>query len=234
MSSLDRAINSGMATCVAEIVTLPICTIKTVYQNTDSKSISHTVRNIYTIRGIPGFYNASGPAIIAQIISTSLKYVFYRKLEDERLPHTNKFINGALSGAMASIFTHPIDVIKVHWQMGGKIPIHSPKIFYRGYSKTITKATVSASLYFPLTDYFKTYIDNIAIASLCSAIISIMVTHPIDYLKTRHIYGMPLFEGWNPITYYKGLTLNMARILPHFVITMTGIDLMEKYITKSR
>jgi hypothetical protein len=234
MSSLDRAINSAVATGVAEIITLPICTIKTVYQNTDSKSILQTVKHIYNTRGIPGFYKASVPAISSQIFSSSLKYVFYRKLEDENLPHTNKFINGALSGAMASIFTHPIDVIKVHWQMGDTLPIHSPKIFYRGYSKTITKATVSASLYFPLTDYFKTHTDNIAIASLCSAVISIMVTHPIDYLKTRHIYGLSLFEGWNPITYYKGLSLNMARILPHFVIMMTGIDLMEKYVTHSR
>jgi hypothetical protein len=234
MSSFDRVINSATATCVAEIVTLPICTLKTVYQNTNSKSIIETAKNIYVKTGIAGFYKASVPAIMSQMFSTSSKYTFYKKLEDANLPYTNKIVNGLLSGIMASIFTHPIDVVKIHWQMNDSlkqgIKENGLGVFYRGYSKTLSKVSMGSALFFPLTDHFKQTTDNIMLASLYAGFVSTLIIHPLDYLKTRHIYNQPLFQGFNPMFYYKGLTLNMMRILPHFVIVMTGIDVMNKYV----
>ena len=235
MSSIDRVVNSAIATGVAEIVTLPICTLKTVYQNTSSVSFVESAKKIYITSGIKGFYKASVPAIMSQMFSTSSKYAFYRKLEDMQLPYTNKIVNGVLGGIMSTLFTHPIDVIKIHWQMGDSLKTaikqNGVNLFYRGYSKSFGKVIVGSSLFFPLTDYFKNITNNnIVLASLCSAFVSTLIMHPLDYLKTRHVYGQQLFQGWNPIYYYKGLTLNMIRILPHFVIVMTGIDLMEKYV----
>ena len=79
MSSIDRVVNSAIATGVAEIVTLPICTLKTVYQNTSSVSFVESAKKIYITSGIKGFYKASVPAIMSQMFSTSSKYAFYRK-----------------------------------------------------------------------------------------------------------------------------------------------------------
>lgn len=136
---------------------MPICTLKTVYQNTNSDSIVKTAKNIYAKSGLSGFYKASVPAILSQMFSTSTKYTFYKKLEDAKIPHTNSVMNGLLSGILSSVFTHPIDVVKIHWQMndGVKKSIRTDgmRVFYRGYSKTLGKVSVDSSLFFPLTNF---------------------------------------------------------------------------------
>ena len=47
MNNLENFKNSAIATAIAEVATLPICTIKTNYQNTNSTSIIQTIKNIY-------------------------------------------------------------------------------------------------------------------------------------------------------------------------------------------
>ena len=237
-------IASTSATCLAEIATLPICTLKTNYQNSGSSSIIETFKSILNKNGIKGFYRASGWAISSQILSTSTKYVFYRKI-GERV--NNKFISGAMSGFMGSLMTHPFDVLKMHYQMNihfiPELRKEGPKIFYRGYSKTITKAIGGSILFFPLfdkfNDYYKNnkYTNNVPIisgmAAISSSIISTTIMQPVDYMKTRHIMN----NNYNHIVsnrsikpYFKGLSLNLLRVVPHFVITMTSIKLIESYI----
>lgn len=218
--------NSVIATGVAEFLTLPICTCKTVYQNSNHNSIKYTVNDIYSRLGIKGFYQASLPAISSQIFSTSSKYVLYRKLESSKVLSDNKFINGAISGVVSSLFTHPLDFIRVHWQMNADFQVKHFDALYRGYSKTFSKVIVGSSLFFPLTDLAKTKTDNIILASLLSGIVSTIVIQPIDYLKTRHIYGLSLYSE-SP---YKGLSLNLLRVVPHFMIVMTCIDFLDKKI----
>jgi len=52
--------------------------------------------------------------------------------------------------------------------------------------------------------------------------------HPVDYLKTRHMAGLNLYSGWNPLIYYRGLSINLMRIVPHFMITMGVIEWMKE------
>ena len=63
-------------------------------------------------------------------------------------------INGSLAGISSSVFTHPIEFIKIHKQMNksiiGEIKIHGFGVLYRGYSKSFTKAAVGSSLFLPL------------------------------------------------------------------------------------
>jgi hypothetical protein len=138
------------------------------------------------------------------------------------------------SGIASSVITHPFDAIKIHLQMGTsfvpEIRRHGYLIMYRGYSKTFSKVCVGSSLFFPIYDHSKMYFGNNFLASITSSVISTFIMHPIDYLKTRHIYGLPLYQGWNPLIYYKGLLLNMARIVPNFVIIMTSIEYFKKKI----
>lgn len=58
-----HVVESSLGTGVAEILTLPICTIKTNYQNTNKVSILETISQIRSNYGIRGFYNASGDII---------------------------------------------------------------------------------------------------------------------------------------------------------------------------
>jgi hypothetical protein len=226
---------SSFATIIAEFATLPICTIKTNYQNTNSNSIINTTKELYQTNGFKSFYQAFIPAMCSQMISTSSKFVFYKYLEDKKLVKNftgYKFINGAIAGLTSTILTHPLDNIKIHHQMNksivSEIKSSGIKVLYRGYSKTISKIIVSSSLFFPLYDYYLDYIkkQNIkydyVLASGLSGFTTTLITHPIDYLKTRHIYGHAnLYDSSNIFNYYKGISLNMMRIVPSFIITMS-------------
>ena len=231
--NFDNLKKSALATAFAEVVTLPICTIKTQYQNTSSNSIYATALQIYKKEGLPGFYKASVPAILSQTFSTSSKYVLYRYLEEKQ--YAGKMINGMVSGLISSLFTHPIDSVKIHWQM--RTPFlpeyykHGPGLLYRGYTKTVGKMLVSSSLFFPMYDYFYEKSNkNAALAAFGSAMTSTTIMQPLDYLKTRHIYGLQLYQGLHPSIYYKGLSLNLFRVVPHFMIVMTSIEYLNKWL----
>lgn len=227
--AIKHIVSSASATCVAEVATLPICTLKTNYQNTNHVSIQNTVRNIWHKHGIWGFYNASGLAIASQMLSTTTKYTWYQTLKDHI---DNKFVAGAMSGALASLITHPVDVIKIHYQMhtpfGPEFKRYGPFLLYRGYSKTLSKSMLGSLCFFPLYDTFNDHFNNPFIASMSSAVISTTIMQPIDYMKTRHVYGQSYFMGWHPRPYFKGLSLNLARIVPHFTLTMTMIEYFKR------
>lgn len=231
ITPIKHIISSATATGIAEIVTLPLCTIKTNFQNTNGISVRETCKHIYSKYGMKGFYNASGWAITSQILSTTTKYTWYQILKDYT---PNVFVAGATSGVLSSLLTHPLDVLKIHYQM------HTPflpelnkyglRLFYRGYSKTLTKSTFGSIFFFPLYDIFKLHVHNNTLAAMMSAIISTTCMQPIDYMKTRHIYGQPFFSGWNIRPYFKGLSLNLMRVVPHFMVTMTVIEQCKKYL----
>ena len=67
---------SSLATSIAELATLPICTIKTNYQNTHSNSIINTAKSIYSRGGIKPFYAASVPAIFGQVFQQLVSILF--------------------------------------------------------------------------------------------------------------------------------------------------------------
>jgi hypothetical protein len=221
---------SAAAAGIAEISTLPICTIKTNYQNTDSKSIIDTIKTIHRNGGIRSFYTASYPAIGSQIVSTSTKYTLYRHL-NTKYNKDKKFILscivGCTSGLTSSLITHPLDTVRVHLQM--KTPFipefrqYGFKLLYRGYTKTLGKVVTSSLLFFPLYDYFYKLTDNTITASGLTALIATTIMQPFDYLKTRQIYGLSLYNNTNPLIYFKGLTLSLFRIVPHFTIIMSII-----------
>jgi len=232
-NNLNNLYASLTATAIAEIITLPICTLKTNLQNSNQTSIKKLSLDIYKKHGLKFFYNASFPAIMGQMISTSSKYTIYKFLTtNEKNPIKNKFVNGMIGGIGSSLITHPLDVVKIHMQMKYNfmniLRNEGLKIFYRGYSKTFTKITISSSCFFPIYDTINEKIKNPVIASTLSGFISAIIMHPADYLKTRHISGKPLYQGLNPMIYYKGLSLNLLRIVPHFMITMS---LIEYFIT---
>lgn len=71
--------------------------------------------------------------------------------------------------------------------------------------------------------------DHLILANILIAIISTIIITPVDYLKTFVIANnnkgsIDAFRG-NP---FKGLSLNLLRIVPHFTIMMTICDLVTK------
>lgn len=250
---LTNLISSATGTVVAEIATLPICTAKTQYQNTHSPSLWNTMKSMYISGGISSFYRASLPAITSQTFSTCSKFVMYKWLRESKFQLSewtsiNRVAHGLIAGVTASFCTHPIDAVKVHWQMGKAFaPVvrqNGFKVLYRGYSKTFGKILLSSTLVFPLYETFMDQTHSPLLASASSAAISTCAMQPFDYLKTRQLYGNDLKEksesirarmSWyrhNVLTCYKGLHINLLRIVPHFAITMCVQEYIKEIIER--
>jgi len=234
-SNQSAILSPVLATVIAEVLTLPICTVKTRYQNTKNISIPDTVQQLYNQSGIKGFYKASYSAIGSQILSTTSKYFIYSELKHitGRNSNSDLILFGMISGGLSTIISHPFDTIKIHIQMKPveaikDIRSQGYKLLYRGYSKSLSKAVIGSSLFFPIYDMTQKRVNNPAISALVSSVISTTILHPIDYLKVRHIYGQELYQSWNPLRYYKGYILNLSRIVPHFIITMTCIEYFNR------
>lgn len=224
--SSEQFIKSSIATATAELCTLPICTAKTVYQNSHFKSISEAFIFIYKDRGIAGFYKASIPSIGGQVFSTASKWTLYNNI-NSKYPNT-KFINGMISGILVSTITHTADVIKVHMQMNSKnlidkISKNPINTLYSGYKWTFIKSSISGPLFFPLFQFFKDKTNSVFLGSLFASIIGCIGMQPIDYFKTRSMYGNKI-DLINP---FKGLSINLMRVVPHFIIVMTVMDKLK-------
>jgi len=184
-SNKNNIIFSATGVTLAEFATIPICTTKTIYQNTNSNSFIATAKNMYLKDGIKAFYRASYPAIGSQIFTTTSKFFLYNYLENANYQYSNKFLNGWISGITVSLMTHPMDFVKIHWQMNKPIAEtikeKGYRSIYNGYSKNLLKTTIGSSLFFPLNDIFKEKMDNAVLASACSSIISTTLCHPADY-----------------------------------------------------
>lgn len=232
--SYQHIVHSAIAGCIAECLMLPLCTIKTVYQTTQSNSIIATAKSIYKQHHIKGFYNASLPAIASQTYTGSSRYFLYHFFNDfsylDHLGGAKSYVCGMLSGIFTSMVTHPFDNLKNHLQI--KKPMrHNTnesirQILYRGYSKTFLKTSIGSSIYLPVYYTVKNNIDNTIISAATSSAIMVTVLHPIDYLKTQHICGSKWewFRGYDIRNYYKGYTIQLIRIVPHSIITMSVIE----------
>lgn len=228
--------NSAMATGVAEIATQPICLVRTRLINNNKINISSIIKEIYHEQGILGFYRASLPAVASQMLSTSLKYGIYSNILADTF--LDKIRNGILGGILVVTITNPIDVIKVNIQMGNfKLLNHPFSFFYRGYSQALYKAILGGAIYFPFKDKLQEITNNNVLASIGSAFTAITLCQPIDWAKTRLMNGNLIltlsdFRKGNLIntlkSVYTGYTLNLARVVPHFTITMVISDYLNE------
>ncbi len=236
-------INSALGTFVAEIVTLPICTLKTVYQNNSKHSIIQSYKYIYNIHhSYRGFFQASAPAIISQIVSTSSKYSAYEYIkslrkkdvnqdskENKELILLNNSMNGILGGLMGSVVTHPFDLWKNFVQRNQsyithlKSNSHNISTFiknglYQGYTGSIAKNIVLYASLFPLLDYYQSLTNKFWLASLGTTLSVSFLIQPFDYYKVVKMANNQGNIIKNPL---RGFTLLLARSIPHLFITMS-------------
>lgn len=230
---MEHLISSIIGSGCAEILTLPICTVKTIYQTNrlPNHSIKQIVSNIYLVHGLKGFFQASVPAIASQVLSTSSKYYLYHQIKELRQTEStdliNNSINGALGGVGGSLLSHPFDVWKNYLQRDQKLSKLSVKILYSGYSGSLVKNIVLYSILFPTYDFYKLHTDNTVLAAIITTLTCSIVTQPVDYYKTVLMSGNK-FTAWsNP---YKGFGLMVARSIPHFIISMSITDMIKKFL----
>lgn len=231
---ISKLINSAIATGIAEIIMAPVCLIKTNFHN-NSKTIPETIKEIYQKYGFRGFYSAGLISMGTQVFSTSSKYFMYKTICENR--GGNIFVNNTIGCFLISLLTHPLDWIKVNQQMHSseiiKTILTKPQILYRGYSKTFFKTIISAPLFFPLQETIKSYTNDSISASIISSTIATTIMQPLDYLKNRQIYGNTLYETKGIKIYFRGLSLNLLRVVPHFTIVVSVTEFLnKKYILR--
>lgn len=234
----NNLIPSLIGTLVAEVITLPICTIKTVYQNNHSfKSIRYVIKSIYKNSGLVGFVQASPHAIISQLISTSTKYTFYQKIKSYRNTSSSNLLdnslNGMAGGMVGSLFSHPVDVWKNYSQRNQIFNWRSfnVKLYYQGYQASLYKNCILYAGLFPIYDYYKSKFDSIILSSIMTTLTVSIIIQPFDYYKTIKMAGTNInFDLNNFKQFSRGFNLMVARSIPHFLITMMVTEKMKKFI----
>lgn len=252
----NNIINSAIGTFVAEIITLPICTLKTVYQNNHTFSILDTYKHIYNNHNsYRGFFQASSPAIISQIISTSSKYTAYEYIKNIRNTSNtsntnvvgeetnnkmillNNSINGIIGGLMGSVVTHPFDLWKNFVQRNESYITHLQKNktniksfisngLYQGYTGSIAKNIVLYASLFPLLDYYQSLTPHFWLASLGTTLSVSLLIQPFDYYKVVKMANNQGKVIKNP---FRGFTLLLARSIPHLFITMSLTKFLQNF-----
>lgn len=235
-SNYANIISSCVGTLFAEILTIPVCTIKTVYQNNAPETIPNTIRTIINTQGIKGLFSASGPAIITQILSTSSKFTLYEQIKNYRGTSTSNVldnsINGMISGVAGSLITHPFDVWKNFTQRNANYLTQLKKLtsfnnfitkgLYPGYTGSIGKNLALYSTLFPLNDFYKSHFNSIYISAPLTTITVSLIVQPFDYYKVVKMAGN------KPVQPFRGFSLMLARNIPHFTITMCVTDWISK------
>ena len=155
--------SAGVATTVAEVVTLPACTTKTWMQVHDFQQASKAFRDLVGKGGVKALFSAKWVAIGGQVWSTSSKWALYKELQQRTHNNNNSLwlsmLNSLAAGLASSLTTHPFDVIRVHRQLQTKMwDILRTQWLYKGYTKTLTKTTVGSLLFFPLNDLVKKHL----------------------------------------------------------------------------
>ena len=236
--------SAAVATAVAEVITLPACTTKTWMQVHDFKQPSKAFKDLWAKGGLRALFSAKWIAIGGQVWSTSSKWAAYQELQQRTNNNDNRLwlsmANSLVSGHLVSLTTHPIDVIRTHRQLQTKMAdILRTQWLYKGYTKTLSKTTVGSLLFFPLNDWVKKHLVVVLpqtswqrraqpwIAGAISATLATLVMHPLDYIKTRDMSHKPWRHGWSVLPYYRGLSLNLLRIVPHFTIVMGITDVLS-------
>ncbi len=241
MKDLKEVYGSAIGTFIAEIATLPICTIKTVYQNHSTFTIPQTIHHIYHSYGqrpsIRGFFQASSPAIISQIVSTSSKYSAYQYIKEyrgitDKSDFFNNSLNGIAGGLIGSVITHPFDLWKNFSQRNASYATHLKNArskgiryfikdgLYQGYTGSIAKNVVLYASLFPLLDFYQSKTSHFWLASLGTTLSVSLLIQPFDYYKVVKM-GTISNSQIHIRNISRGFSLLLARSIPHLWITMS-------------
>lgn len=213
-----RFINSTLSICIAEILTQPICLIRTkLINNNIPTKVDKIISDLIQKEGIFYLFKSSPPAIIVQVISSSIKYNIY--IKNYKKSTQEKIRNGIITGIIISTFTNPIDVIRINIQMGIKEFIYKPlPFYYKGYTPSLCKSIIDGAFYFPSKEYLNNQINNDIISKFIASCIVITLSQPVDWIKIRLMNNQVI--TFQCIKYcYTGYFLNLIKLIPYITIT---------------
>lgn len=100
---------------------------------------------------------------------------------------------------------------------------------YKGYSQSIMKNVLLYSSLYPIYDFYKSNISsNPLIVSPLTTLTVTLYLQPVDYIKVNIMAGNKIIIK----DLYKGMSLNLMRSIPNFMITMTITEYILSKINK--
>ncbi len=245
-----------VANSVSIVVTQPIDVIKTNYQlarvsGYNSMSID-IMRDIWTKRGVRGFYSGLTPNLSTYPIFWSI-YFGSSQMMSDRIIHDNryvdKFVKSYGSGVIASTLANPLFVLKVRAQnVNGRsnmmdIIRQTNRAGYQSYFRGLGATYLNNSrlaIQFPMYDYIKERIDSVFVASIGSKIVASSMLYPLDLIRVNQRnsdvkmsmwdVGRRIYYGQGIRGLYRGVVLYNLVSTPNFVIMMIGLEYMRKWV----
>ncbi|CDW73932.1 mitochondrial substrate carrier family protein [Stylonychia lemnae] len=219
---LKRAILGGAASIVAASSTHPIDVVKirlqTQYQSQEKvyRNFFQSIRLIHSNEGITGLYKGLSASWVRESIYSTIRLGSYEPIK-QLLGATDpnntsfflKFLSGGMAGMVASMFSTPMDLIKIRMQASDytqqrrSILSHGKEIYqnwglkglWKGVQPTVFRAILLNATFLASYDHTKHTLINYKIlpdgqvnhmvSSIISGICIALVITPIDLIKTR-------------------------------------------------
>lgn len=224
---MNSIIPTLLGVSCAELITLPICTLKSIYQVEDKnmkQSINKMIKNPLCI------IKSSLPAVYVQVINSFYKLTLFNHLKCYTSSKLDLILLGILISTSNILLSHPIDYIRVCIQTNQKYQLNFSNIT-KGILSNFYKQVVAGSLYLPLREILKNNYPTVESwkLGLLAAFIGTCIVHPFDYFKT-YLMGNSLDTKINISKAYRGLHINLTRILPHFVLMTELTEYFSKIL----
>jgi solute carrier family 25 (mitochondrial folate transporter), member 32 len=216
----DEALAGFTAGFVSTISLHPLDLLKTKLQVNESsmKSLGPTIRSISS-QGVKGFYAGMSPNLLGATASWGIYFFWYSLLKDsysttQRLqPHQHLLASG-LAGALTSLVTNPIWVVKTRMFTQPQTTNRYRNVFdglhklwkqegVKGYYKGIVPALFGVShgaIQFMVYEQLKLLVDGKGtgeyIAMACtSKVVATVCTYPYQVVKSRMQTNQELLKG---------------------------------------
>lgn len=124
MEPLSEFVAAALASCIAELLTLPLDTVKVRIQVQGSNFTTLQVINkMWKEEGISSFFQGLEPGLLRQTIYGGFRFFMYLQLQmvvDQWFPNSSiilrKVFSGFLSGLISSGICNPLDLVKLRMQ----------------------------------------------------------------------------------------------------------------------
>lgn len=232
---MNEFLKGYLASSAGLIVSYPVDTVKVYIQNQTTKiTAKEAIMEIYK-KGGHTFYRGIGSQLFLTTPFKSIRLMTYTTAK-KYLPNDSiksELIAGITAGAIQSIFTNPIEVVKTRYQMH-KYPIFQLTTMYHGFPATLIRDSIMTGAYFPVYSLLKkNNQNNIIINSVLATIPGCLLSVPFDVVKTRQqtnkekelIRNMIKNEGLK--SFFKGTEQRLLKAVPQLAITMTVFNYLN-------
>lgn len=241
---LKKAAIGWTSNATAMVVCSPLEVIRSQAQITGrSTSVKSLISDIYKTQSIKGFYRGLGASVITQPSFWMIYMPTYSYLKNE-YPDTSKFVTSSVAGAIGSVFTNPLWVLRTRLQteairgdtnkyssfFQNAIRKEGVTSLWKGWGIALVK-NLQMGIQLPLYEALREKEYNPLVSGAIAKFAASSLVYPLDVIRTNvratvgHIsFGNAVRQIYNRkggfINFYRGMPLYLMAQLPIFGVTM--------------